>query len=99
MNNTTIKVRANDASVARKQPRRLSDEVRELRDAFETYTQRASKELQVARKETERLARRVHYLEQIMKHNALAETSAAPTRTSAKSLFTFLGRRNQPSLS
>ena len=86
-------------SRARKEADRLSDEVRRLRDAFDTYVEQASKELRVSQHEIERLARRVHRLEQLATPRVRIDTQVRLPTSPAKSLFTFLGRPCLPSLS
>jgi hypothetical protein len=84
---------------ARKEADRLFDEVRRLRNAFDSYVEQTSKQLQVSQQEIERLARRVHRLEQLAKPRVQIDTAARLPTSSAKSLFTFLGRPSLPSLS
>lgn len=87
---------------ARSEPVRLSDEVLHLRNDFVQYVEQASKDLEAARQEVQRLARRVHHLEQLLKQRARTETPVVSTQApppAAKSLFTFLGRSNLASLS
>jgi hypothetical protein len=85
---------------ARKEADRLFDEVRRLRSAFDSYVEQTSKELHVSQQEIERLARRVYHLEQLARPRVQVDTAARlPSTSSAKSLFTFLGRPNLPSLS
>ena len=86
-------------SRARKEADRLSDEVRRLRNAFDTYVEQTSKELRASQQEIERLARRVHRLEQVTRSRVQIDTQVRLPASPAKSLFTFLGRPGQPSLS
>jgi hypothetical protein len=86
-------------SRARKEADRLADEVRRLRNAFDAYVGQTSKELRVSQQEIERLARRVHRLEQVTRPRVQIDTQARLPASPAKSLFTFLGRPSQPSLS
>lgn len=75
-----------------------SNEFALLCSAFDTYAERISKDLEAAQQEVRRLSRRVQHLEQLVKEQA----HAVPMRVSpspARSLFTFLGRPNLPSLS
>ena len=81
---------------------RLPDEVQHLRNDFEKYVEQTSKDLEASRQEIQRLARRVYHLEQLVEQHMPADgpavsLQAPPSR--AKSLFTFLGRPNLPSLS
>jgi uncharacterized coiled-coil DUF342 family protein len=84
---------------ARKEADRLFDEVRRLRSAFDSYMEQTSKQLHVSQQEIERLGRRVHRLEQLARPRVQIDTAARLPTSSAKSLFTFLGRPNLPSLS
>ncbi len=86
-------------SRARKEADRLSDEVRRLRTAFDTYVEQTSKELQASQQEVERLARRVHRLEQLARPRMQIDTQVRLPTSPAKSLFTFLGRPTLSSLS
>lgn len=86
-------------SRARQDADRLSDEVRRLRTAFDTYVEQTSKELRASQHEIERLSRRVHQLEQLARPRLQIDTQARLPAPSVKSLFTFLGRPTAPSLS
>lgn len=77
-------------------------EVQRPRGDVDTSLAQTSKDLDALRQEVQRLARRVQHLEQLVKHQAQAATRAVPAQTppsSAKSLFTFLGRPSLTSLS
>ena len=92
------KVRRDAGALLSRAPReaaRLADEVQRLRSDFDTYVESSRHEIQ-------RLSRRVHQLEQLLKQRMSAQTPAGPTQLAtprAKSLFTFLGRPSLPSLS
>ncbi len=75
-------------------------EEQRLRGDADTSLGQTSKDLDALRQEVQRLARRVQHLEQLLKQQTQAETRPVQTPTSsAKSLFTFLGRPSLPSLS
>jgi hypothetical protein len=86
-------------SHGRDETARLFDEVQRLRSDFDKYAERTVKDLEASRLEMQSLSRRIHHLEQLVRHNANAGTSTVSVQArpaSSKSLFTFLGRPTLP---